>query len=229
VTRRPEPSTVRHGTYAGYVAERKAAGAAGVCDDCRAAERQYQARRKRALAYGRPLKVPSIGSVRRLQALMANGWPGTYLAERLGVRRTNLPTHTRFPTIRTGNAQRIAELYDELRLQAGPSKLTLARAEMCGFLPPECWEGVDIDDPDALPVFPEVDDPAVDMDEVAVLRALDGDRTIILNVAERREAVRQLHARGLSDSVIAARIGAADRTVLRIRRELDLPANTAAA
>lgn len=222
--------TIEHGTYAGYVAERKTGGTAAVCDACRRAERQYQARRKRAQAYGRPLKVPSLGSVRRIQALMANGWTGTYLADRLGMRRTNLPTHTRYPTIRSAAAQQIAALYDELRLQGGPSARTLARAELYGFLPPECWEGVDIDDPDALPIFPELDEPADDdIDDVAVLRAVDGDRSVSLNPAERREAVRVLHARGLSDGAIAHRIGAVDRTVLRIRQELGLAAVETAA
>jgi hypothetical protein len=222
-------AAAEHGTYAGYVAERKAVGASAVCDACRAAERRYQTRRSRAVAYGRPLKVPSIGSVRRIQALMANGWTGTYLADRLGVRRTNLPTHTRYPTIRTWKAQQIAELYEELRLQAGPSGLTLSRAELCGFLPPECWEGVNIDDPDALPIFPELDDPPADLDEVAVLRAVQGDRSIDLTIAERRLVIRHLHAQGLDDQQIERRTGISSRTVLRIRQELDLPANTAVA
>lgn len=46
-----------------------------------------------------------------------------------------------------------------------------------------------------------------------------------INIRERREAIRVLHARGLSDSEIAARIGCADRTVLRNRKILGLPAN----
>lgn len=218
-----------HGTYAGYIAERKAGGATSVCDTCKQAERQYQARRARALAYGRPLKVPSIGSVRRIQALMANGWPGTYLAQRLDVRRTNLPVHTRYPTVRAATAGRIADLYDELRLKAGPSERTLSRAELHGFLPPECWDGVDIDDPDALPIFAEEEVPAEDVDEVAVLRAVEGDRSIRLTIAERREVVRRLCARGLNDGQIERQTGMSSRTALRIRQELGLPANAEAA
>jgi hypothetical protein len=199
-----------HGTYAGYQA-----GCRDLC--CVRAERQYQARRKRAIAYGRPLKVPSIGSVRRIQALMAAGWTGTYLAERLDVRRPNLPTHTRYPTIRAWKAKQIADLYDEVHMRAGPSERTRARAELHGFLPPEAWEGVDIDDPTALPVIDYDDEPfGEDIDEIAVERAIRGDR-VPLNRAERREAVRVLTARGLTEAQIAGRLGTSVAVVCNSR------------
>ena len=46
----------------------------------------------------------------------------------------------------------------------------------------------------------------------------------LLTIAERREVVARLHAIGLNDQDIARRTGCADRTVLRIRQELGLPA-----
>lgn len=46
-----------------------------------------------------------------------------------------------------------------------------------------------------------------------------------INLRERREAIRVLHARGLSDSEIAERVGCWDRTVLRNRQALGLPPN----
>lgn len=207
-----------HSTYARYQA-----GCRQPC--CVQAERAYQNMRNRRIAYGQPLKVPSIGSVRRIQALMADGWTGQHLARELGIRRNNLPVYCRFPTIRAWKAQQIAELYDQMKGQSGPSERTAARAAAAGFLPPESWEHADIDNPDALPVI-DYHDPAGpdDVDEVAVQRAAQGDRTVKLTPPERREAIRLLHSQGLSDNAIADRIGAVGRTVHRIRQKLDLPA-----
>lgn len=84
-------------------------------------------------------------------------------------------------------------------------------------LPPD--EGPEVAEPDTI-------DAASYVDEVAVQRVIDGKaphRT--LTVAERREAVRKLHRRGLSDRQISAVTGLADRSVFRIRTALKLPAN----
>ena len=76
----------------------------------------------------------------------------------------------------------------------------------------------------ARPAPPPAGSPAREVDDVAVLRACDGDTSIRLTIAERREAVRALHRRGMSDGAIATRLSITARTVLRIRQELDLPA-----
>lgn len=65
----------------------------------------------------------------------------------------------------------------------------------------------------------------VTVDDVAVQRRLDGDTTVRLTIAERRACVARLHAQGMNDRPIARRLGISDRTVLRIRKLLDLPAN----
>jgi hypothetical protein len=62
------------------------------------------------------------------------------------------------------------------------------------------------------------------VDWVAVERAMGGDRSVALNSAERADAVRRLHGRGLSDPQIAAQLGLDKRVVLRYRQRLDLPA-----
>lgn len=216
----------RHGSYAGYMAGCR-------CAPCIEAERAYQRMRTRAVAYGRPLTVPSLGSVRRVQALMAAGWAGTYLSDRLGCPRANLPVDAlRKQWVRTWRARQIADLYDELHLQAGPSEFTRRRAEQNGWAVPESWHGLDIDDPDATPQDPSA--PPVmgahdDIDPIAVERACSGRPPARLTVGERRAVVRQLHRQRLSDQAIAARSGITARTVLRIRQELGLPAVEAAA
>lgn len=60
-------------------------------------------------------------------------------------------------------------------------------------------------------------DATQEVDEVAVMRATSGDRSVTLNTAERREAVAQLTARGLSARAIAELLGVAERTVNRHR------------
>jgi len=67
--------------------------------------------------------------------------------------------------------------------------------------------------------------PSRDLDAVAVQRRIDGDSTVRLNIAEKREAVRLLHGRGRTDGEIAATPGLTKRQTLRIRQELELPAN----
>lgn len=201
----------RHGTYAGYGAGCRSRETCSnqSPDTCVDAERRYQNRYNRDRAYGRPRKVPSIGSVRRLQALMAVGWPGHYLAERLGMRQTNLPTHLKFPTIRTERAERLKALYEELLATdaVGPSDRTRRHAEMHGFLPPEAWADTDMDDPDAMPDYQCLwQEPPLDIDVIAVELALQGQR-VTLNRDEQVEVIRRLTASGRTESQISALLG----------------------
>jgi len=64
-----------------------------------------------------------------------------------------------------------------------------------------------------------------DIDHVAVERRCDFDRTVALNIGERVEAVRVLHAKGYNDGVIADRLGYTVATICSIRGRNGLPAN----
>ncbi len=55
------------------------------------------------------------------------------------------------------------------------------------------------------------------IDDVAVERACDGDRTVRLNAAEMAAAVRRCEARGLSASQTGNVLGVAARTVAYVR------------
>lgn len=57
----------------------------------------------------------------------------------------------------------------------------------------------------------------MDVDEIAVERACNGDRSITLNRAEAAEAFRRLDRRGLSANQIADVLGTTGRTVQRWR------------
>ena len=87
-----------------------------------------------------------------------------------------------------------------------------------------CWEAEIREDVLAGDDVPDDAAPGGLVDEVAVQRAVGGDLSVALSVLERREAVRLLHRQRLSDGQIAQVLGLSDRTVLRIRQRLDLPA-----
>lgn len=165
------PDDPRHGTLAGYNAEYKQLGGrAGTCPACREAERRYQNQRSKMRAYGRPISVPAIGTNRRLQALMAIGWTGTYLSERLGVKRGNLRVNPKYPSVNIKTANAVKALYEELVVCDGPSMRTRTRAEKRGWATPDQWLGRDMDDPAATPA--QVEAGSAELDEVAVERAV---------------------------------------------------------
>lgn len=60
--------------------------------------------------------------------------------------------------------------------------------------------------------------PRLQVDEVAVARALAGDRPTVMNLGERREAVARLRAQGASVAVTARLLKLSIRTVERYRR-----------
>lgn len=98
--------------------------------------------------------VDATGSCRRLQALAVMGWPSRAIAERLG----NLDPQTyqfiaagRNRTCRRRTAEAIAELYDELWDQRGPSQRTSTWAQSRGWVPPMAWDDDTIDNPQARP------------------------------------------------------------------------------
>lgn len=64
---------------------------------------------------------------------------------------------------------------------------------------------------------------ATRIDEVAVERSCAGEK-VPLGPREREEVVRRLHAAHLNDQQIARRTGISDRTVIRARQRLGLPA-----
>ena len=66
-----------------------------------------------------------------------------------------------------------------------------------------------------------------EVDEIAVERAVGGDRAGRLTVAEREAVVRRLHRHGLTDGQIAGYLDVGTSGVWTIRQRLGLPANAA--
>jgi hypothetical protein len=187
----------RHGTRTAY------------CDyGCRCpealaacAEAQANWTKRRYLNRG-PLLIATTGTVRRIQALQAIGWPLQVLAERLGYKHyRTLQMISRQPTVHVDTAAKIARLFSELCMTPGPSVKARTAAAWHGHAPPLAWD--DIDDPREVPKFGRPHD-------VKSVRA------------ERLDEVRRLHALGLTYVAIAERLGTSDRQVFRDLSDMGL-------
>ena len=141
--------TARHGTRTAY--KWHTATGTPTCVQCRtwraAAAADYK--RRRYLAHS-PLMVDSTGTRRRLQALAALGWSSTDLARLLGVVQSTVNHWSRRPHVHLRTARRVADLYEQLSMQVGPTPKARAYALRCGWPPPLAW-GDDIDSLDAQP------------------------------------------------------------------------------
>ncbi len=162
-------------------------------------------------------RVDARGTHRRLHALVADGWALSVLATELGRDLRALTKILARPQVTARTASDVAALYDRLE-QAAPPQTTAAQrramraarqlAAERGWLASSAWDDIDHDD---LP--PE---RGLDIDEVAVERAMSGQR-VALNAAEQAEAARRLTAQGVSLREIATRLRTSIRTVSRRR------------
>lgn len=170
--------------------------------------------------------IPSRGTHRRLQALVARGWSQSKLADRLDMDRGNFGLMMQRARVSVAMHRQVEALFDELWNQLPPRTAwrdsiaysrTIRYARERRWLPPLAWDDIDNDaEPPALE-----DEGGIDV--MAVELAIAGD-VVRLTPEERREAVRRLHASRWSDKRIAETIRCSDKTVLRIRDELGLEA-----
>lgn len=165
--------------------------------------------------------VLDVGVRRRLRALLALGHNAVTIGGVIGkddrwvYNRINQPG--RWCSREVWELVRTA--YEALAMTPGSSAHTRGRAKRLGYLPPMAWEEDELDDPNAEPHMPE--DGEGDVDEVALLRVLDGT-TCDLDRKTRLAALPTLVARGKSDSEIARLVGVTERQVLRDRQHLNL-------
>lgn len=170
--------------------------------------------------------VPSVGAVRRVQALMALGWPKADL-EAEGVPSGQLVTRSR-DLISVEGWRQVRDVYDRLSMTLGPSHAARDRAGARGYFPPLAWDDETIDDPRATP---QRGDPGeASLDSVAVDRVVASasagtwcDTNLPLTQDERVAAIRRLSRQGSSDGQIAEAFDVSDRTVLRLRHRHEIP------
>jgi hypothetical protein len=207
----------RHGaTNAAYTAGCR-------CPEARAAHAEWGRKYRDRVALGASFRIPEFRVRRRLQALMAIGWPTRELAKHMGY----APGQSLFWLYSGVYEQtvdvfeRVCDLFDSLCMTPGPSVITRKRAARAGWLPPLAWD--DIDDPNEHPVVGI--DECVSVDMVAVQRRISGDRSVTLRLAERTVAYRLLYERGLLDAEIARAAGCDSETIGRWRRREGLVSN----
>jgi len=171
--------------------------------------------------------VPSVGAVRRVQALMALGWRKTDLQAE-GVPTGQLVTRSR-DLISVEGWRQVRDVYDRLSMTLGPSQAARDRAAARGYLPPLAWDDERIDNPRATPQRGGPVEAAVDW--VVVDRVVAGgsagawcDTDLQLTQDERVAAARGLSTGGSSDREIAEAIGVSPRTVLRLRHRQEISA-----
>lgn len=95
--------------------------------------------------------VRAVGSRRRVQALAWMGWPCWMVEDRVGCARRTLTRELSRGRISTRLAHRIADVYEELSGQRGPSRVAAGKARGLRFAPPAAWDEETIDDPHARP------------------------------------------------------------------------------
>lgn len=139
------------------------------------------------------VKVPALGTRRRLQALVAFGYSRSDLCRRLGIQVSNghklfLEDHDR---VLASTARAVEALFNELQMTPGTSPRARNEGQRRGWPLPMAWDEDTIDDPSA--------------------RADAGDSTPV-PFTERYEELRDL---GLSDQAIAARLGIQPESLAR--------------
>lgn len=161
--------------------------------------------------------VDSTGASRRLQALVALGYPQAELARRLGVLPSNFtPLVYGRRDILARVHRDVVALYDELSMTPGPAGLSrsraLSHAVKNGWLPPIAWDDDMIDDPEAGPATGGTEDA---VDEHAVTLVLDG-QPMTLTGRDLEAAALLLIDKGLDYAAIADRCRSDETTVRRV-------------
>lgn len=96
-------------------------------------------------------RLDPTGTRRRVEALNFMGWPRCALEVRMGMGVCALSKVLREGRVTPRTARLVADLYDELNSQEGPSRRVASDAVAAGYHPPIAWEYADIDDPRAKP------------------------------------------------------------------------------
>lgn len=114
----------------------------------------YQARRTKWVRAGIWQPLPDVtGARRRLQGLVAIGWPPSVLASRIGMSRSTFEHIVKGHVERTSSTvvAAVCDLYEELSGTPGSSDRWRRMAADKGWVAPLAWDDDSIDDPDATP------------------------------------------------------------------------------
>lgn len=179
-----------------------------------------------------------LGVVRRLRALAWMGHDPTVVAVKYHtdplLLRELCNAHTRRSPLKRRFERdefpldvwyAVATAYQDLGMTFGPSDYYRARARAENWMPPLAWDDDTLDDPrrgsNKRGGGPVGGQPA---DHAVVWRRINGDHEVPMRTADRIEAVRILHDRGLGTYAIADALGIYIKQVERDRAELGLEA-----
>lgn len=162
-------------------------------------------------------KIDSLVTRRKLQALIALGWSQSKLAHRLGMLPGNFGrTLHDTSEVLVSTARAVDALFADLSMVLPPretkhDKIAYSRAVRYArerfWFPPLAWD--EIDDPTSEPDWSHFlgDETTEVVDEIAIERALNGDRSVRLTKAERAEAIRRWTRRGGTINALEQRTG----------------------
>lgn len=136
--------------------------------------------------------VDALGTVRRLQALVAMGHGQDVLAAEVGCAYTyiSMLTHGKRSQVTVALRQDVRRVYAHHSMQFGLSKHAQQRARRLGWYGPLAWDDDTIDDPNAVPQTDAAPAGYTEGDDV-VDRFLMGE-SVVLTQAGRRQALVHL-------------------------------------
>lgn len=137
--------------------------------------------------------VPSLGSARRVRALMALGWRHEDITGLIGGRVSHHLAAHRHKAINAHDWRLVDAAYEALSGTPGPSEKSRRRAAAQGYVPPLAWD--DIDDPAETRTADESRGRATGVDKVRVREVLDGGYRLATTPDEKAEVVRLWLAR----------------------------------
>lgn len=97
--------------------------------------------------------VDATGTIRRLQALVAHGYPRSHLAERIGWSPSNATRlfDSKTPAVHADTARTVATMFNQLEVTPGPSTRARNEGARRGWPKPAAWDEDTIDDPTTCP------------------------------------------------------------------------------
>jgi hypothetical protein len=164
-------------------------------------------------------------TIRRLKALAAIGWSPTAIAGELRICPARIARILKSANVTVATAGAIRSLYDRAgdtppptytKKQRDSAEKARTRARRYRWSPPMAWDNIESD---AEPNHSELrrrPSSSLDIDEIAVERAMNGDQ-VRLSGAERDEVIRRLTEKGYPVREIADRLRTTARTVSRRR------------
>lgn len=167
--------------------------------------------------------VPAVGAVRRMQAMISEGWPQAHLARQLGwttnqIYRLLTGTRTHITRDSAALVDALYEATDSRPAPAGKVATQSRRyAQARGWHPRDAWYADTIDDPAAPPYFTgHATDDLVD--DIRVQRAAAGNPAAVaqLNPAEKVEATRLLLRRGVTAGAINRYLAVSGQTARKL-------------